>query len=100
MEGEVTNMQKARMAMYSIAGLYLVYLAYQLVGGISKAEGAVKILSILFAILFAIIGVSLTIFGIYRTYKMKKEEENPNVIEAEEKDMEETENETKGPEEK
>ncbi len=65
-------MDKARMAIYSLAGLYLLFLAYKLGSGISGTEGMATVLSIIFTVLFAIIGVGAIVFSVYHNYQLKK----------------------------
>ena len=62
------NRDKARFAIYALGGVYLLYLAWELLQNLSTA-GSEKPLMIIFMVLFAVIGVAAVVFGIYRTMK-------------------------------
>ena len=67
-------MDKTRKILYSIAGIYLIYLSYKLLFEISKTDGVAKVASIVFAILFAGIGIALLGLNIYKSLKSKDSE--------------------------
>lgn len=62
-------MDKTRKILYSIAGIYLIYLSYKLLFEISKTDGMAKVASVVFAILFAGIGIALLGLNIYKSLK-------------------------------
>ena len=62
------NRDKARFAIYALGGVYLLYLAWELLQNLSTA-GSEKPLMIVFMILFALIGVVAVVFGVYKTIK-------------------------------
>lgn len=64
---------KARPAIYSMAGVYLMYLAYSMFQQIAVSTGGEQMLMIVFTILFAIIGLGMIIFGLRAGYKSHKQ---------------------------
>lgn len=62
------NREKARIAVYALAGLYLLYLAWQMYGGLAEA-GSDKPLMIGFMIFFVIVGAGLVGWGLYSSWK-------------------------------
>jgi prolipoprotein diacylglyceryltransferase len=65
---------KGRMAIYSMAGVYLIYLAYCMFRDCMDSTGAEFIAVIVTMILFGIIGAGLIIFSMYKLNKIRKEE--------------------------
>ena len=87
---------KGRMAIYAMAGFYLLYLAKDMFQAILTSSGNEKILMIVFTVLFVIAGAGLMIFGIFNGYRLMKnpvtdqaqedaEEENTDLLETEAK---------------
>ena len=62
------NRDKARIAVYALGGLYLLYLAWQMFQGLPTA-GSEKTLMIGFMIFFTIIGAGLAGWGLYSSWK-------------------------------
>ncbi len=62
------NRDKARIAVYALAGFYLLYLAWQMYGGLAEA-GSDKPLMIGFIIFFVIVGAGLAGWGLYSSWK-------------------------------
>lgn len=67
---------KARPAIYSMAGIYLAYLSYKMFKEISVTSGGEQITMIVFSILFAVIGAGGILFGLLSGYKNSKEKNN------------------------
>ena len=63
---------KARPAIYSMAGFYLVYLSYNMFKEISKTSGGEQMTAVIFSILFAVVGVGGILFGLLAGYKNSK----------------------------
>ena len=61
---------KARPAIYAMAGFYLAYLSYQMFKQISVTSGSEQTIMIVFSILFAVIGVGGILFGLMAGYKL------------------------------
>lgn len=93
---------RGRMAIYAMAGVYLLFMAYNMFKSIPTSSGNEKILLIVFMVLFTIIGGAMVIMGMYMGYKMTKdgpapaadEEDSDGQAEIAETDMAETANET------
>lgn len=64
---------KARPAIYTMAGFYLAYLSYQMFKQISVTSGSEQTMMIVFSILFAVIGVGGILFGLMAGYKNTKD---------------------------
>lgn len=62
---------KARMAIYAMAGVYLLILAYQMFGNLDTA-GDERMIMIVFIIIFVIVGGGMTILGIVSSYRNVK----------------------------
>lgn len=62
--------EKARIAIYALAGVYLLYLAYQMFKALSTA-GSERLILLIFAVLFALIGTAAVALGIYSGCKKK-----------------------------
>ena len=65
------NRDKARVAVYALGGVYLLYLAWQLFSELPTA-GSEKPLMIVFTIFFAIVGAGLAGWGLYSSLKTVK----------------------------
>jgi hypothetical protein len=63
---------KARPAIYAMAGFYLVYLSYSMFKEISKTSGTEQMTMVIFSILFAVIGAGGILFGLLAGYKNSK----------------------------
>ncbi|MGN0276402.1 MAG: hypothetical protein ACI4CZ_04335 [Hominisplanchenecus sp.] len=68
---------RGRMAIYAMAGVYLLFMAYNMFKSIPTSSGNEKILLIVFMVLFTIIGGAMVIMGMYLGYKMTKEGSAP-----------------------
>lgn len=79
---------RGRMAIYTLAGFYLLYLSKDMYGAIPKSTGTTKTLLMIFTVLFVIIGAAMMVGGIYMGYRLAKnppqeseqEEEAPEEI--------------------
>lgn len=65
--------EKARMAIYSLAGIYLFSLVYQMIKEIQTA-GVEKIAMIIFILVFIVTGTALIGMGIRYTFKNTKKQ--------------------------
>lgn len=83
---------KGRMAIYAMAGIYLLAQAYNMFKSIPTSVGNEKTLLIVFTFLFAVIGVVMVAAGVLKSYKAVKadydampeeEEESEEAIEGE-----------------
>lgn len=63
--------EKARMAIYSLAGIYLFTLAYQMIKEVQTA-GTERTALIIFTGVFILAGAALIGMGIRHTYKISK----------------------------
>lgn len=61
---------KGRMAIYSMAGVYLLFMAYNLIKELPYSSGNQKILSIVFVIFFGVVGAGMVIMGLVQGYKL------------------------------
>lgn len=82
---------KGRMAIYTMAGFYLAFMAYSMFKSLPTSSGGEKILMIVFMIFFAVVGVGMMVMGTLSGYKMMKEDSAPGTeakprIEGEEED--------------
>jgi hypothetical protein len=62
---------KARPAIYTMAGIYLLTLAYEMFQQLSDA-GSEKIIMIVFMVFFVIAGIGIAAFGIRSMWKNNK----------------------------
>ncbi|MCD8023418.1 MAG: hypothetical protein LUF30_10780 [Lachnospiraceae bacterium] len=62
------NKDKARNAIYSAAGVYMLYTAWMLYGNLDDADGD-GTLFLIFTIVFALAGVALIALGLWNLYK-------------------------------
>ena len=65
------NRDKARIAVYALGGLYLLYLAWQMFQELPTA-GSEKPLMIVFLIFFVVIGAAMVGWGLYTSWKAVK----------------------------
>ena len=61
--------KNARLAIYAMAGFYLLTLAYQMFRAISTSQGNEQLIMIVATILFLIVGVGLIGFGLIAGYR-------------------------------
>ncbi|QOV18486.1 hypothetical protein INP51_10735 [Blautia liquoris] len=61
-----------RVAIYAMAGVYLLSLSYNMFRAISSSHGNEQLLMIVFTILFTVIGFGMVFFGIVSGYKNRK----------------------------
>ena len=78
---------KGRMAIYAMAGVYLLAQSYYMYKDIPTSSGTDKILMSIFMVVFAVIGAGMVIMGVTKSYKAIKEDYNA-VPEEEKKDEE------------
>lgn len=64
--------QNARLAIYVMAGFYLLTMAANMFKAIPTSTGANRIIMIVFSILFVIIGIGMMAFGLTATYRNAK----------------------------
>ena len=76
---------KGRMAIYAMAGVYLLAQAYYMYKDIPTSSGTDKILMSIFMVVFAVIGAGMVIMGVTKSYKAIKEDYNA-VTKEEKKD--------------
>lgn len=68
----MTGKDRARLAIYGMAGAYLLVLVYQMYESFGTAVGTTRTLTIVFMVLFAIIGIAmiaLSGLGLYKNTK-------------------------------
>ena len=78
---------KGRMAIYAMAGVYLLAQAYYMYKDIPTSSGTDKTLMSIFMVVFAVIGAGMVIMGVTKSYKAIKEDYNA-VPKEEKKDAE------------
>lgn len=85
------NRDKRRVVFYTMGGVYLLYLAWNMFRGLSDA-GSEKTLMLVFIVLFAIIGAGLVVWGLRTGWKttqdMSMEEESEEPEESEQQSVE------------
>lgn len=64
--------EKARAAIYSMTGVYLLYTAYQIFTSRMDSVGNEYVLMLIFSVLFLIFGIGLIVFSIYMMKKNEK----------------------------
>lgn len=64
--------ENGRVVFYSLAGAYLVYLAFSMAGGLGDVTGAQKIVIIIAMVVFAVVGVGLVCWGISKGIRQAK----------------------------
>lgn len=65
--------KNVRVAIYTLAGVYLLTLAYDLFHAIETSKGNTQLIMIVATVLFTIIGIGMVIFGITVTYRNAKQ---------------------------
>ena len=65
---------KGRMAIYTMAGFYLLYMSTRIFKGLPDSSGGEKILLVIAMVGFVIIGLGLMIWASWTGYKMVKQE--------------------------
>ena len=68
---------RARMAIYALAGVYLLYRAWNMFKGLETA-GEEKTVMMIFIALFGIIGLALVSGGIYASFAAAKKQAEEN----------------------
>ena len=63
---------KTRVVVYTMGGIYLMYLAWNMFQGLSDA-GSEKTLVIVFIVLFSVIGAGLVVWGLYIGWKFTQD---------------------------
>ena len=66
--------EKGRLAIYAMAGVYLLFMAYQIFKSLPSSTDNSFIILVIAMVAFVIIGAGLIIFGLGRSYKISKEE--------------------------
>lgn len=70
---------RGRMAIYSMAGIYLLFMAYNLVKELPYTSGNQRILSIVFILFFGIVGGGMVVLSLIQGYKMSQpQQEEPS----------------------
>ncbi|WP_461810383.1 hypothetical protein [Faecalimonas sp.] len=64
--------EKGRLAIYGLAGFYILYMAYSIFKGISDSAGLEQIALLVAMVAFVIIGIGLVVFSLVRGYKISK----------------------------
>lgn len=64
--------EKGRAAIYAMAGVYLLYMAYQIFGARVENGGNEYTLMVIFSVFFLIFGIGLIAFSIYMMKKSEK----------------------------
>lgn len=82
--------QNARLAIYVMAGFYLLTMAVNMFKVIPTSTGTNRIIMIVFSVLFVIIGIAMMGFGLTATYRNAKKIQD-EWKEAEEQSTEEIE---------
>lgn len=72
----------ARCAIYAMAGLYLLTLAYNMFKAISSTSDVEQAVMIIFTILFTIVGLCLIVFGLTGNRRRAKHQENADASET------------------
>lgn len=65
---------KGRMAIYAMAGVYLIAQAYYMFKELPTSSGNDKTLMSIFMVIFAVIGAAMVIMGVTKSYKAVKED--------------------------
>ena len=69
------------MTIYAMAGVYLLFMAYNLMKSLPGSSGNEKILMAVFMVFFAVVGAGMVIGGLVAAYRIGKApdtEENPD----------------------
>lgn len=83
---------KGRMAIYTLAGFYLIYMSTRIFKGLPQSGGGEKIVLILAMVLFVLIGAGLMIWAIKTGYELTKKDKE--ALELSKKTKEQDENQT------
>lgn len=75
---------KGRMAIYTMAGFYLLYLAYSMLRDLNASSGNERTLMIVFLIFFVVVGAGMMIMGIVTGYKLSRKDIGADTSETEE----------------
>ena len=81
---------KGRMAIYAMAGVYLLAQAYYMYKDIPTSSGTDKTLMSIFMVVFAVIGAGMVIMGVTKSYKALKEDYYATTDEAKDAEEKET----------
>jgi hypothetical protein len=81
---------KGRMAIYAMAGVYLLAQAYYMYKDIPTSSGTDKTLMSIFMVVFAVIGAGMVIMGVTKSYKAIKEDYYATPEEAKDAEEKET----------
>lgn len=81
--GEWSN-NRRRSVFYGLAGVYLLYLAYELFGNLSEMSGTEHIFCVLFTILFAIGGAGILWYAV----RLFQREDKPDSEQSDEETKE------------
>jgi len=68
----VMGKENGRFAIYVLAGIYILYLAFQMFEGLSAADSE-KTIMIIFIVFFTVAGSALLGLGIWNIWKKAKE---------------------------
>lgn len=66
--------EKGRPAIYGLAALYLLYLAYQMFGARAEHGGSDYMLLMIFCVIFVIVGIGLLAFSVAVFRKQSKQD--------------------------
>ena len=66
--------EKGRLAIYAMAGVYLLFMAYQIFKSLPSSTDSSFVILVIAMVAFVIIGAGLIIFGLGRSYRPSKEE--------------------------
>jgi len=63
---------RGRMAIYAMAGVYLLFMAYNLSKELPYTSGNQTIFNIVFIIFFGVVGAAMVIMGLVQGYKLSR----------------------------
>lgn len=63
---------RGRMTIYAMAGVYLLFMAYNLMKSLPGSSGNEKILMAVFMVFFAVVGAGMVIGGLVAAYRIGK----------------------------
>lgn len=64
--------ENGRILFYSLAGAYLIYLAFSMAKGLGDVTGAERVVIIIAAVVFAVVGVGIVCWEIRKVIKQAK----------------------------
>lgn len=64
--------EKARAAVYSMGGVYLLATAYNMWKGLSESSGSERLLMLAFTVVFVVAGLGMIGFGAYMMHSIYK----------------------------